>query len=126
MSLLNLSGKIVLLRVNEVGDSVGRPPDAIKAEVIVQLDSHASGSFSGFQLRADSNQPARQGMLDLLRDAFNNGWRAHFDHEVPAGKTIGTIVRVWVTKDPAAAGGGLHRAVSGSAVFPTIVAAPTP
>ena len=100
MALLNLSGKIVMLRVNEVGDSFGKPPDNFVVEVVVQLDSHAAGAASGFQLRADGNQPARQGMLDLLRDAFNNGWRVHVDHEVPAGKTKGTIVRTWITKDP--------------------------
>jgi len=100
MALLNLSGKIVMLRVNEVGDSFGKPPDNFVVEVVVQLDSHAAGAASGFQLRADANQPARQGMLDLLRDAFNHGWRVHIDHEVPAGKTKGTIIRTWVTKDP--------------------------
>ena len=100
MALLNLSGKIVMLRVNEVGDSFGKPPDNFVVEVVVQLDSHAAGAASGFQLRADGNQPARQGMLDLLRDAFNHGWRVHVDHEVPAGKTKGTIIRTWITKDP--------------------------
>jgi len=100
MALLNMSGKIVMLRVNEVGDSFGKPPDNFIVEVIVQLDSHKAGAASGFQLRNDGNQPVRQGMLDLLRDAFNHGWRVHFDHEVPAGKTKGTIIRTWVTKDP--------------------------
>jgi hypothetical protein len=38
-------------------------------------------------------------MLDLLRDAFNHGWRVNFDHEIAAGKTKGTIIRVWLTKD---------------------------
>jgi hypothetical protein len=100
MSLINVSGKIVMLRVNEVGDSFGKPPDNIIAEVIVQLDAQQSqNAVSGFQLRNDANQLAHQGMLDLLRDAFNNGWRTHFDHEVPNGLTKGTITRVWVTKD---------------------------
>jgi hypothetical protein len=100
MSLINVSGKIVMLRVNEVGTSFGKPPDNIIAEVIVQLDSQQSqNAASGFQLRNDANQLVHQGMLDLLRDAFNNGWRAHFDHEVPNGMTKGTIIRVWVTKD---------------------------
>jgi len=101
MALLNQSGKIVMLRVNELGDSYGGPPDNIIAEVIVRLDSQPLGAASGFQLRADANQPVRQGMLDLLRDAFNHGWRAHFDQEVPAGRTKGIITRVWVTKDAA-------------------------
>jgi len=100
MALLNTSGKIKMLRVNEVGDRFGPPADFLEAEVIVQLEQQTGDAASGFKLRVDSNQPVRQGMLDLLRDAFNNGWRVHFDHEVPAGKVKGTIVRVWVTKDP--------------------------
>ncbi len=99
MGLINTSGKIKLLRVNEVGDRFGPASDFIQAEVIVQLDGQAANAASGFKLRADANQPVREGMLDLLRDAFNHGWRVHFDHDVPAGKTKGTIVRVWVTKD---------------------------
>ena len=93
MGLLNTSGKIKLLRVNEVGDRFGPARDFIEAEVIVQLEGQAGDAASGFQLRADANQPVRQGMLDLLRDAFNHGWRVHFDHDVPPGKTKGRIVR---------------------------------
>lgn len=101
MGLATASGRIVMLRVNNVGDSFGRPPDNIVGEVVVQLDTQTQTSgASGFQLRVDANQPARQGMLDLLRDAFNHGWRAHFDHELADGHTKGTIIRVWVTKDP--------------------------
>jgi hypothetical protein len=63
-------------------------------------------SHSGL-LRSDGNQPVREGMLDLLCDAFTFGWRVHFDHEVSTGKAKGTIVRVWVTKDkPAPVPGG--------------------
>jgi hypothetical protein len=124
MALLNMSGKIVMLRVNEVGDSFGRPPDSFIVEVIVQLDSHAQGAASGFQLRADGNQPVRQGMLDLLRDAFNHGWRVHFDHEVPQGKTKGTIVRTWVTKDPATPTGGTVGGVFGNVFTPVAPASP--
>ena len=49
---------------------VGRPADAF-----------------GFQLRDDANGPARQGMLDLLRDAFNHGWIANIDFDIPRGNT---------------------------------------
>src|SRR5687767_14303479 len=110
MGLINTSGKIVMLRVNEVGDRFGPAADFIEAEVIVQLDTHRAGAASGFKLRVDGNQPVRQGMLDLLRDAFNHGWRVHFDHVVPTGKAKGVIVRVWVTKDatlPPIGGGGV-------------------
>ena len=114
MALLNTSGKIKMLRVNEVGDRFGPAGDSIEAEVIVQLDHQTGDTASGFKLRADANQPVRQGMLDLLRDAFNHGWRVHFDHEVPAGKQKGTIVRVWVTKDRVTTGGAAGGAVGGA------------
>ena len=117
MALLNTSGKIKMLRVNEVGDRFGPAADFIQAEVIVQLEQQTGDTASGFKLRVDANQPVRQGMLDLLRDAFNHGWRVHFDHEVPAGKAKGTIIRVWVTKDAVVPGGGL---VNPGVVFVTI------
>jgi hypothetical protein len=104
MALLHLSGKITLLRVNEVGDTFGPANDNIKAEVIVRLDTHPPNGVSGFNLLTDENQPVRQGMLDLLRDAFNYGWRANIDHMVDPPKTKGQIIRVWITKDPPPAG----------------------
>jgi hypothetical protein len=125
MALLNTSGKIKMLRVNEIGDRFGPAADFIEAEVIVQLDHQTGDTASGFKLRGDANQPVRQGMLDLLRDAFNHGWRVHFDHEVPAGKAKGTIIRVWVTKDPVlppVVAGGLGTGL----VFGTVSATPTP
>jgi hypothetical protein len=94
-----VSGKIKLLRVNEIGDRFGPPSDFIQAEVIVQLEQMTGDTASGFQLRVDANQPVRQAMLDLLRDAFNFGWRVQFDHEVPAGKKKGIILRVSVMKE---------------------------
>jgi hypothetical protein len=100
MALLNLSGKIVLLRVNEVGDLFGPANDNIQAEVIVQLNTHPPNGASGFNLRTDANHPVRQGMLDLLRDAFNHGWRVSIDHIIEPPKTKGRIIRVSITKDP--------------------------
>ena len=94
---LNLSGPHSLLRVHELGTGYGPPNDFIDVEVVVQFAGH-SADAQGFQLRSDATLPARQGMLDLLRDAFNHGWIAHIDHETPAGKHNGIILRVWVTK----------------------------
>ena len=125
MALLNTSGKIKMLRVNEIGDRFGPAADFIQAEVIVQLDHQTGDTASGFKLRVDANQPVRQGMLDLLRDAFNNGWRVHFDHEVPAGKAKGTIIRVWVTKDAVVAPAVLD-AFNHGVVFGTVSATQTP
>jgi hypothetical protein len=123
MALRNTSGKIKMLRVNEIGDRFGPAADFIQAEVIVQLDHQTGDAASGFKLRADANQPVRQGMLDLLRDAFNNGWRVHFDHEVPAGKAKGTIVRVWVTKDTVVSA-AIQGALDSGMVFGTVSATP--
>ena len=99
MGLETKSGKIVLLRVNEVNDIYGPPGDNMQVEVVVRLDTMAEGAASGFQLRADASQPAREGMLRLLRDALAHDWRVSFDHDIAPGKTKGRIIRVWITKD---------------------------
>ena len=39
--------------------------------MIVKLDTYPGKAF-GFKLRDDADEPARRGMLDLLRDAFNH------------------------------------------------------
>jgi hypothetical protein len=99
MGLETKSGKIVLLRVNEVNDIYGPPGDSMQVEVVIRLDTMAEGAASGFQLRPGNAQPAREGMLRLLRDALAHGWRVSFDHDIQPGKTKGRIIRVWVTKD---------------------------
>jgi hypothetical protein len=78
---LNTSGQISLLRVHDVGTGYGPPSDAVDVEVIVQFVGRPTDAF-GFQLRTDGNGPARRGMLDLLRDAFNHGWIAHIDFDI--------------------------------------------
>jgi hypothetical protein len=101
---LNLSGQISLLRVHDRGTAYGPPTDRIDVEVVMQFAGRPADAF-GFQLRDDADGPARQGMLDLLRDAFNHGWVAHIDYDIVAGKHNGVIIRVWVTK-PAGQHGG--------------------
>ena len=96
----NKSGTLSLLRVHEVGSGYGPPSDSIDVEVVTQFQGDTADAF-GFQLRTDSNEPVRQGMLDLLRDAFNNNFIAHIDYNTPPGKHNGIIIRVWVTKPPA-------------------------
>ena len=88
----NKSGTLSLLRVHELGSGYGPPTDFIDVEVVAQFEGDAADAF-GFQLRTNSNQPVRQGMLDLLRDAFNNNWIANIDFNTPAGKHNGIIVR---------------------------------
>jgi hypothetical protein len=91
------SGRITMLRVHDVGTAYGPPSDRIDVEVVTTLDTQPGRAF-GFQLRQDSNQAARQGMLDLLRDAYANNQRVSFDHITPPGKNNGRIIRVWLSR----------------------------
>lgn len=86
-----------LLRVHKKGSKYGPNNDKIDVEVVVWLDTEPGKAF-GFQLRDDGDRPARQGMLDLLRDAFNNGWTTTIDYNISPGKSNGVILRVWLTK----------------------------
>ena len=95
--LKQASGKLTLLRVHDVGSDFGPPSDKIDVEVVMKLDSRPDQAF-GFQLRNDSEWPAREGMLGLLRDAFNHNWTVFVDYEIDAGKKNGVIIRVWLVK----------------------------
>lgn len=100
MALLNKSGKLSLLRVHDVGGKYGPPSDQIDVEVVVQFQGDKTRSY-GFQVREDSRGPARQGMLDLLRDAFNHGWTVNVDYQIPDSsppKKNGVIIRTWLSK----------------------------
>lgn len=96
--LLNTSGKLTFLRVHDVGTGFGPPQDFIDVEVVILLDDQ-EGAF-GFKLRNDDNRPVRQGMLDLLRDAFNNDWTVSIDFEIDRefGRKNGFIIRVALIK----------------------------
>jgi hypothetical protein len=97
VALLQSSGKLTFLRVHDVGTKFGPPTDQIDVEVVVQLSTTGKKSY-GFKLRDDTNRLAHAGMLDLLRDAFNHNWTATIDHETPAGKENGVIIRVALVK----------------------------
>jgi hypothetical protein len=93
----NASGKITALRVHDVGTGYGPASDSIDVEVVITLNTQPGKAF-GFQLRNDTNRVARQGMLDLLRDGFNNDWTVNIDYDIIPGKNNGVIFRVWLTK----------------------------
>jgi hypothetical protein len=99
MALLETTGKLTLLRVHDVGTKYGPPNDEIDVEVVVWLDSQPNQAF-GFQLRNDGNGLARQGMLDLFRDAFAKNSRVTFDYSIDTqnGRKNGVILRVWLSK----------------------------
>jgi len=88
---------VTFLRVHDVGSKYGPSSDQIDVEVVIQLNNNSNPSV-GFQLRNDTNRVAHQGMLDLLRDAFNHGWQTTVDYEIDTGKKNGVIIRVWLTK----------------------------
>jgi curli biogenesis system outer membrane secretion channel CsgG len=92
------SGKVTMLRVNNLNDVYGEPDDAIRVEVVIQLNNQTNRGY-GFELRNDNNRPLRQGMLDLLRDAFNNNWIVNIDFRTPTRRrNNGVIFRIWLTK----------------------------
>ncbi len=95
--LRNTSGRIAVLRVHDVGTKYGPPVDQIDVEVVVTLQNQPGKAF-GFQLRNDSNQPARRAMLDLLRDAFTANLPVSMDYNITPGKNNGVVIRVWVTR----------------------------
>jgi hypothetical protein len=80
-----------------VGTKFGPPNDQIDVEVVVILQNAPDRAF-GFQLRNDANRPVRQGMLDVLRDAFANNANVSMDFMAPPGKKNGVIIRVWEFK----------------------------
>lgn len=95
--LLASTGKVTFLRVHDVGTGFGPPSDFIDVEVVMQLNTKPGQSF-GFQLRNDNNRAAREGMLDLLRDAFNNNWTVTIDYNITPPRKNGVIIRVAVVK----------------------------
>jgi len=97
MALLESSGKVTFLLINNVGTGYGPPSDFIDAEVVCKLDTQPNNAF-GFQLRNDNNRPARAGMLDLLRDAFDHNGTVLIDYNLDAGKSNGVIIRTALTK----------------------------
>lgn len=94
---LNAKGKITLLRVHDLDTGYGPPSDRINTEAVIWLDTKPGFAF-GFQLRNDTKLPARQGMLDLLRDAFEHNWIVNIDYNISPGKKNGVVLRVWLTK----------------------------
>ena len=98
------TGKLTLLRVHDLGTKYGPPSDQIDVEVVAWLDSKPGKAF-GFQIRNDANRPARQGMLDLLRDAFNHNWTVTIDYigadlsDPNPTKDNFVIIRAWLTAE---------------------------
>jgi hypothetical protein len=91
-SVQGAQGRVTLVRVHELGTGYGPPSDHIDAEVIIWLDTEPEKAF-GFQLRGDERRRAAEGMLAVLRDAFNHDRPVRIDF-VRSGCRTGRIIRV--------------------------------
>ncbi len=97
MGVVNVSGRLSLLRVHDRGTKFGPPSDQIDVEVVIAFTNRPN-AFFGFQLRQDANGPAREGMLGLLRDGFNHNWIVHVDFDQQPNRHNSVLFRVWLTK----------------------------
>ena len=104
MGVVNMSGRLSLLRVHDRGTKFGPPSDQIDVEVVVAFQGRPN-DFFGFQLRQDPNEPAREGMLGLLRDGFNNNWIVNLDFNQEPNHHNSVLFRVWLTKPSSPIGG---------------------
>jgi hypothetical protein len=91
--LKNSQGKLTFLRAHDVGTGWGPPNDQLDVEVVFILDSVPQGAF-GFQLRTDANEPIREAMVGLLRDAYVNNLTVSVDYFIDPGKHNGRAFRI--------------------------------
>jgi hypothetical protein len=91
--LKNSQGKLTFLRAHDVGTGWGPPSDQLDVEVVFMLNSVPQGAF-GFQLRTDANQPVREAMVGLLRDAYVNNFTVSVDYFIDPGKHNGRAFRI--------------------------------
>jgi hypothetical protein len=92
--VLAVEGKLTFLRVHDVGTAFGPSGDEIDVEVVARLDTEPNRAF-GFQLRTDADEACRQGMLDLLRTAFNTTRRVRIDY-LRTGIRNGIMLRAMI------------------------------
>jgi hypothetical protein len=104
--LLQTEGYVTFLTVHEQGSGYGGGgTNFIDADVVFKLDSRPDKGF-GFYLRNDDNQPIRQGMLDLVRDAMTHGLKVitDFTELVMPPNQNSFVLRVSLTKLPEPSG----------------------
>ena len=90
-------GKITSLRAQFFGARHGNESGKMDTEVAVQLDTEPQKVF-GLWLRRGRSEPVREGMLNLLRDAFNHNWTVNLLYwQEPDTENL-IIYRVWPTK----------------------------
>jgi hypothetical protein len=91
--IVNREGKLTFLRAHDVGTGWGPPNDELDVEAVFILDSAPTNAF-GFQMRTDANQPVREAMFSLLRDAFVHDLTVSADYSIDPGKNNGLAFRI--------------------------------
>jgi hypothetical protein len=95
------TGKIAFLQVQEKGRIYGEPGDQIDVRVVVGLDTFPLHAF-GFDKPSFNPSPdfVYSGMVDILRDAFNNNWTTTIYYTLPLGNVRnGLITRIHINKE---------------------------
>jgi hypothetical protein len=92
-------GHVTYLRVHDLGTGWGPPEDSMDVEVVFYLDTQPNRAF-GFQLRDDTERPARTGMLALLRDAFIHDRNVVVDYTQVLNHRNAVAFRIAVTNAP--------------------------
>lgn len=90
---LSTVGRVTLLRGHDVGTGYGPATDFLDAEVVVELDTNPDKAF-GFKLRGGADEAVRRGMLDLLRNAFNQNRAVRLEYVQIPGTNNSEILRV--------------------------------
>lgn len=85
---IQVSGKITMLRLQEKGAEIMAGGDKVEAEVIVQLDSQPKMVFTMQNHDAD---PARQQIIETLRQAYLSDKPVTIEHKLNAGKPSAQI-----------------------------------
>ncbi len=94
MAYQGKSGKIKMLRVNDLGHVWGPPSEALHTQVTVMLDCD-SERFFRFEIKAEDESLATQmEMLTTLRFAFNHKLDVNLSYEFVKGEHSGQLTNV--------------------------------
>lgn len=85
---IQVTGKITMLRLQEKGAEVMAGGDKVEAEVIVQLDTSPKMVFT---MQNHDPDPARQQMIETLRQAYLADKPVTIEHKLNPGKPSGQI-----------------------------------
>ncbi len=88
-----LTGRVTMLRVNNLGTGYGGGNEWLDVEVVLTLDTAPTRAF-GFQLRQDTDALVHTEMLEALQEAYEFDDRVTVEFIPTAGGQNGTAVRL--------------------------------